>query len=883
MKPIYLRLCAFGPYADTQEIDFKRLSESGLFLIHGKTGSGKTAVLDAITYALYGKSSGGARRGMETMRCQLSDDKNETSVEFDFEVNGKAYRFSHRLKAVHKRSGETEYKSMRAVYTIGENGDAVPVFENPKSALVTQEAERIIGLDYEQFRQIILLPQGQFEKLLVSDSGEREQILSTLFGAEKWDRVSAYLKETVKNLKSELGIQQARISQIYEMSGCESTEELSAATEEKRARLKSLAAERERLDALVSDTDKRCGEVKARFDTYQSFIKLTGELEALAAKKADIDAVRKRIRLAENADRVKPSYELEKNARDALKTRVAEVEAAQKKQGECVLNLQKAQEQLDALSENSEKIAEGEKNIIRLENMRESYIRLDGARDRLAECEKKNADVAKRLEKCENEHSALTDERDELMRRQVVLYEQYAELFKGSGAAGYLAQQLEDGKPCPVCGSCTHPKKAHTDGGASGEELTKKQSEIEDITERIRVVRERIAETEKTLVPLRAEKEQTQREYDECAAECDALQKSTGGEFAGLCDLDGELDRLRAHTDRLKRELDDAKNNLQGAKNALAGADAVLNGCIVEKEKAERELCESEKRLLAALAEYGFDDACALEDGMAKSEELDGMRADVSDYDAELAGTQKSIAMLTDVPKECPDVQTAEDERTRARNEREAVSAELAVTEEDIAKSEKLLSELESLGEKYLEKSERLAKISAFTDAVSGDKGINLKRYVLGVMLSSVTAEANRMLKSVHDGRFKLYRKNESNGRARKIGLDFEVYDSYSGKRRDVSTLSGGEKFLVSLALTIGLSGVAQMQAGGIRTDAMFIDEGFGTLDDGSVADALGILSDIRRENAVIGIISHIPALRDNIAARIEVKKGYKGSSISVT
>ena len=153
---------------------------------------------------------------------------------------------------------------------------------------------------------------------------------------------------------------------------------------------------------------------------------------------------------------------------------------------------------------------------------------------------------------------------------------------------------------------------------------------------------------------------------------------------------------------------------------------------------------------------------------------------------------------------------------------------------------------------------------------------------MLGVLLSSITAEANRLLKNVHGGRYQLFRTAEGLGRSRKAGLDLEVFDAHAGGRRGVSSLSGGEKFLVSLALALGLSAVVQAQSGGIRMDAMFIDEGFGSLDPRSIADALDVLASVRGSRRLVGIISHVEALRESIEASVEVVKGRTGSRLKL-
>ena len=192
----------------------------------------------------------------------------------------------------------------------------------------------------------------------------------------------------------------------------------------------------------------------------------------------------------------------------------------------------------------------------------------------------------------------------------------------------------------------------------------------------------------------------------------------------------------------------------------------------------------------------------------------------------------------------------------------------------------KTLENLKKEREQLKKQTDEYVRLDVFARLLRGDKGVGLKRYILGVMLTAITQQANLLLKKVHDGRYQLFRTVEGRGRARKVGLDLEVFDSFSGEKRSVASLSGGEKFLVALALSMGLSAVVQAQSGGVRIDAMFIDEGFGSLDPSSIEDALAILATIRGGSRLVGIISHVQLLKENIDASIEVRKNRTGSEI---
>lgn len=882
MKPIRLKFAAFGPYAEEQTIEFDKLCESGLFLIHGETGSGKTVILDALTYALYGESSGGIRGGLASMRCQFADEKTETYTEFTFEAHSQIYTFSRRLKAVHKRSGDIEYNPVQTVLLRNADGTDEPLFENPKSSLVRAEAQRIIGLDYEQFRQIIILPQGQFEKLLVADSGAKEQILSTLFSAQRWDRVSAYLIEKAREEKSALSELESQISHIYEENSCESTEDMNALCEKLKSDVSALEQEKENCAKEYKSASDAYDKTKELFDAYERRRTLNEKLNALEQRADEINGLSSLLRHAENALKSKPVYDILVSAQNSAEQRKRALDIAEKSAETAQTEFETAKEKHDSLNKRTEEIALLEKRVSKLENLREIYSSITTAAEKTDEADKTKKKAEKKLAKLEDEHSELSEERSQLEEKQARLYEEYILMFRSSDVAERLASELEDGAPCPVCGSLTHPKKAVSCGGVSADELSDKQDEIDKASDALKSVKQRLSSFDETLAAARAQLQSAAEEYTRRVAEYNALTESADDEFESEKALNDEINRISKEISNFRADLDKAAAALDGARTELSAQQAQLKAAQTEYEGAEKTLADKETIFKEELRKYGFDGSEEFEEYLISAERIDEIRADVTEYESDIAAVRKSLALADSAPEERPDIDGSLEKRETAHEKYEKASNALAVAQGDAERCEKQIKKLKRLESKREKQHEHCAKISAFAEAVAGSKGISLKRYVLGVMLSAVTAEANRMLKNVHGGRYRLYRRAEMNSKAKKLGLGLEVFDSYSGKRRDVSTLSGGEKFLVSLALSIGLSSTVQTQSGGIRTDAMFIDEGFGTLDSGSVADALDILSGLRRADSVIGIISHIPALRENIHACIEVTKQRTGSSIDV-
>lgn len=882
MKPLLLKFGAFGPYVNEQVIDFGLLSKSGLFLIHGETGSGKTVILDAITYALYGESSGGIRGNISSMRCQLANEEQETFVEFTFEVNSHIYTFVRGLRAVHKRSGEIEFNPTQTILVHDENGDKQPMFENPKASSVRTEAQRLIGLDYEQFRQIIILPQGQFEKLLVAESGDKEQILSTLFGMQKWDSISDYISAESRKAKAELSELKMQINHILEENECENNEQLKQQCEKIDEEENSLIKEKQQCEKIFENAVSEYDKVKAVFDLYMQYKKLNDELTELEKKSEDIGEKEHILKKYDNALKIKSEYDAYIGSEKMHSRRKKSLEDARMALDTSQSEFEKATEDLNNIFLKENEISELEKRLISLENMRTTYEGIENARDVAERLEKECENQSNEFEKVQKKYDKSVKKRADLEKNQAQLYEEYIALFRSSGIAGMLASELEDGQPCPVCGSCKHPKKAEYSGDFSSATLTEKQNEIDNATEKLKKAREDFEKDTHELNDAGEKLKCINDDYMRAAAQYEALLSNASDEFDSLDSLSDTIESISAEVKKYKEDGENARTELDNARSALSAAKAVYDGAASEYENACRELEKAEKVFAVSLEKTGFKDTAEFCECMLKDDDIAVIKEEVDTYRENTTALRKNISMMSDVPKECPDIEAVQNIRDEARGRLTEVSGNLAVASEEKKRRHEYYKKLTALEERLKKNSVEYDKLSFFADSIAGSKGISLKRYILGVMLSAVTEQANRMLANVHGGRYRLYRRDDSNSKAKKLGLGLEVYDSYSGKRRDVATLSGGEKFLVSLALSIGLSSKAQMQAGGIRTDAMFIDEGFGTLDSGSVADALDILAGLRSGNSVIGIISHIPALRESITSCIEVKKDRTGSNIKV-
>ena len=430
MKPICLRFQAFGPFAKEEVIDFNALRENKLFLISGETGSGKTTILEAITYALYGKSTGGKRGDLLAMRCQYARQEQPTEIEFTFEVQGRTYRFVRQIAFARKNY----HISQNAM--ILEDGIFKPLFENPTQGNINREAEKIIGLTYEQFVKVIILPQGQFEQFLVADSKEKEMILVSLFKAEKWQKAANFLFDMLLSQKKELEEKRIRMDASLKEYECENIEKLKAAIMEREQKIEQLKHTIQKYDNWLLDNEESYQKYAAFVKAKEEFLQKTEQLE------------QDRIRLQKRVREKKECFDTLLGETDKWE-RVKEESIALKA-------LEPVYKKIALLEEEKRKYGEECKKLLRQKEQ--------------AQKEKKAREEACLLSQIEERN----------------LYKEYSDAFANyiQNIAGYLAEKLEEDKPCPVCGSTHHPMKAEChEKSVSKEQLDEIRQKMEEAKE----------------------------------------------------------------------------------------------------------------------------------------------------------------------------------------------------------------------------------------------------------------------------------------------------------------------------------------------------------------------------------------------------------------
>ncbi|MBP1560076.1 MAG: AAA family ATPase [Oscillospiraceae bacterium] len=1000
MLPIKLKMQAFASYAEAAEIDFEKLDS--LFLIHGETGAGKTAVLDGMMYALYGESSGGERT---EMRCALpSAEKLPTEVEFTFKIRGTVYKFTRSI-IITPRSKKLEQRQ-DCFYLDAESGQFRAFFENPKQATVRQKAEELTGLTAEQFRQVIILPQGRFERLLTSESADKEKILSTLFCAEKYTALSDRLTEKAAEERRLLSEEDTALKTILAGENAESPQQL-------EEEIKLLSEEKKGIAPMLENAKKALAEARSKVTAaellgakFSALGTARSRLERLDAQKDRYELMKELLSAHGNANRANAEYaalSAAKEERDsrgeqllAAKQKLADTEkeytAAQRKNEEIAaseLDFQAKSKRLAVLSELSgvyEKAAALEEQTAKLAA---EYAEAQGERKKLAaELEsadtaiaetvaereritrdfsrrlpelsarksalEQGAEAAARLEKytaalkgIHRDIGAISAETAALEQKKAALEAEYDRLYGGyiASAAAELSSSLKEGQPCPVCGSLSHPAPACASGtGITAEdvktarslfenaaaEYSEKQTELakqqalipaaEDcIAQQKRITEEcgYTAEKLKHAVSEYAEAEKQHgllprldRLYGEYTAKKQSLEGRIKAADSRISELEAVKSRaeaeLEAHRARIDKEFPDAKSYAAGTarlrseiddfsrkkaltEQAYRSAEARRIEALSLANQAQEEYSAAEKRLKKAEADFaeklsslGISGVVEYKNALLSDEKAAAFTAETESYAMErhAAEEQKKSLEAELEGVSAPDAEGARAAAAAAETEYSALTKRETVVSEKVKRLTAVFEEYSARRTAYVKAREKNDKRTAFAKFMHGDKGISFTRYVLGIMLRLVAAEANRILADIHGGTFRLCVKSDLAANS-KQGLDLEVENTAaaSSVKYGVRGLSGGEKFLISLALSLGLSSVAQSRSGGIEIEAMFIDEGFGSLDPSSLREAIGILCGISSGRNTIGIISHVEELKNVIPCGIHVTKSADGRS----
>ena len=879
MKPIKLELQALGPYKDYEIIDFKKLSNNGLFLICGETGSGKTMILDAMTYTLYGKDNGDARADLEALRCNQSDFGTDTFVKFTFENKGTVYIFEKRLICKKKN-----FSKSQNVFRINNDGNPEVIFENGKDKEITEFATELIGLNKDQFRQVIILPQSKFERLLTSKSDEKQEILSNIFGTKKWEEIAEILVKNAEGQRNHYKNLKENITNIIKLYECESVDDFYKMIETAEAELKTLETEFEKND--YEKQLKKLNEQKELSGKFDDLDAKNNELKDYHKLDDEIEKEKEKLAKSVKANAVRDEINAYQNSKVSLNLRQKELNKLQNEA------LPKSKEEYELADK---KLNEHKNKSAQIEILKEQKIKLEGKKDiyknidtALAQFENAKKLYEQELEKESAQQetcNSLKSKTDKLAREYEELNSQHSEQFHiyNNGICGELASELKDGEPCPVCGSAAHPNKApRIDGAVTRKALDKLK---EDVDNKHTNWKNTADEFQKANNNLSAQKDKTnfaKTQMNSAEEKYKTLNNSKDKDINSLDELNNAIKSIDESVNNYNKALTELTQAFEQKKTLFDENNAEFKTAQNELNNAQDQFDKSKAQLLAALEKQEFANIDEAKEYIIEplhqneiQEKITTHNINIKRCDDDIEKIKKSIEgkakpSIDDINKSIADI----DKKIDDYNENHGKLLER------VDKLNRAKDEVKQLDNEYESGFQQAEDDYKFAKAVRGDTGIGLQRYILAVMFSKVIAEANRMLKNVHGGRYHLLRTNDKGTGSNKRGLELKVHDNRSPDNdgRSVALLSGGEKFLVSLSLAIGMSTVAQKS--GVKIDAMFIDEGFGTLDSGSIDDAMTVLSSIKKANGMVGIISHVQVLRDNIPTKLEIIKSNKGSTI---
>lgn len=865
MKPLKLTMRAFGPYAGETVIDFEKLQGRHLFLICGPTGAGKTTILDAMCYALYGKTSGD--RTGEKMRSDYADSSERTEVIFDFMLGDKTYRATRSpAQMVDKKRGSGQtLAAMQASLSELEDGKEI----NTLRTGIEEAAGKLIGLNADQFCQVILLPQGDFRKLLVAKADEREAILKQLFKTQRFSDFKDRLKDRLDAKVREKMEKQTREDQILSSSGATDEKQLSQMVEEAGKELKEA-------QDIVKSREKESNEFR---EVYQKETALMGHFTELEkALKQDAALKNEEGRMKE----MEASLSLIRSARE-LAPYFVQLDGITREGKQEAVKLKTARADMETYARLNETL---EKRIQELDAMKEKREEERKTALKMQDLVPKAKLYGAAVQALKNAKNALSRAEEETKRRQAAAeaarkardeQKEKADAVRKSyidGQAFLLAEGLEDGVPCPVCGAIHHPAPARGgDHVAKAEDVERAQKEYE----RASAAYDRAND---------AKEKHSTGAYAKAVsdhAKADAQMKTLEEIPAAYRDpkyLEAESTRLLTDIRKWEQDKETAAAQLRKAGADLSASQAACRNAEERREELVKKYRETESVLKEASDKAGFQSLDECKEWYKKKDTEESVRKTLEQYRADRKSTEERIKAEEQetAGKERPDMLALNEKSKALQDQLKKASERAAALKERTETLQKAVSDARAIEKELEDLRKEEGFIRGLYDLTSGKKTrITLERYVLGTLLDDVANAANLRLLSMSRRRYSLHRMTDESGLG-KGGLSLEVSDSFTGRSRPANTLSGGETFLASLSLALGLADVVQSRQGGVRLDTMFIDEGFGTLDPDSLNSAMNTLIDLQNTGRMVGIISHVPELEERIDARLRVTPAEKGS-----
>lgn len=919
MRPLKLVMSAFGPYAGKKELDFEKLGKSGLYLITGDTGSGKTTIFDAITFALYGEASGDSRDS-SMLRSKYAESSVPTEVELTFEYLGKKYVVKRNpLYYRPKKNGSGFTKNDKDAQLIFPDGRIITKYKN-----VTEAITEIMGIDRNQFSQISMIAQGDFQKLLFASTDDRIKIFQKIFHTQNFFKLQKKLKSDFLSLEKQSEKINDSIKQY--ISGIECDMENPLRIEVDKSQEGMMTYEEicnllnklinhdmicsEELNSAAEKTDKELTSItkritkaleqkksedslKAASETLEhekeKILKLKIELEECEKKQPEI------IRLGDKVSSIKAELseysELEKNK--------FELEKSELSLAGTLKTLEFLKKNIDIYKEN----IENKKSLLKqLSNVGEDKVRFDGQMQSilleeknllsLKELVKESDDTEKNLVLAQAEYKKRLSEYENLKEDYDSKYKAYLD-----EQAGIIAENLMENHPCPVCGSVLHPCPAKKSQNApTKQELEMCKGKVED-AEKMTVSACNKANV--LAASLQEKKDSILKSFEEMfgSKDIESLKKLIQEKQTEISDRLTEINnklsiaeknlkekaKLEKLIPQLESEFEQSMKNLNDLERKHLLAEKDIEGykknidLYIQKLKFKTKSEAEDEILKLEQQKKSYEDSIkkAYDRHMECSSEIEKLKGIIKSH-------ENNLKDKSDI-----DMKSEEAHRLELESEKKITEKKLRDIAVKITTNSNILKNIKQKSEEAFEVLKKWQWVKSLSDTangeISGKAKIKLETYIQMTYFDRIIAKANTRFMVMSGGQFELKRSEQAADGRSHGGLDLDVIDHYNGSIRSVKTLSGGESFKASLSLALGLSDEIQSSAGGIKLETMFVDEGFGSLDEQSLQQAMKALTVLTEGERLVGIISHVAELKERIDMQIVVRKdGLNGSDVKI-
>ena len=918
MRPLSITISAFESYADTVTIDMESLGKSGLYLITGDTGAGKTTIFDAIHFALYGDASTDGRE-TKTLRSKYADSETKTEVQLKFEYGGKVYQIKRNPEYLRpKKRGDGFVKEPTNAELIYPDGSVV----SSKNA-VDIKIREIIGLDKNQFSQIVMLAQGEFKKLLTSSTTEKQRIFRHIFKTEKYETLQKALSAQKSIADSKLKHERECVQKYIDDIKCDYTEENIALMERAKSVVPNIEEIENFLTNLISNEEKELKaleEKKEKLESqkasleesiknYNSYVELSGEIKTksdnlvnlknnLKSSRAELSEKNKEkrwVELSQEIGKIQNTLPKYKEL-DSLSSQLQNKSIEKKRNENSVKELSDKAESLSL---------EVEKNSKELETMGNVQVEIEKISNQMESIEEKGKVLGgiegeiKNLQKLQEKYITVKTDFENKLKVANGYKDEYDNLSIAylNDQAGYLADSLEENKPCPVCGSTVHPHKAVKLPNAPTKEMVESaKNNYERYQKVVDAERQNVfskhGELKEKANVLKAKVQEILGDYNLPDA-LEIIKKEVSNLSNNYGKLKNILKELQAKDNRkqeLERIIPQKNNEIKDLNQRITVVKMAVASCetaIISYEKQHNSLKEELQFSSESEAVNKINSINSIIN--AEKADYNSVLEKCNQYEKTISATDASIKALKSRLEKIDKVQDIEKVKIK-RDETEKAIENIPIQTKDIfvrySANTNVLANIKRENENLIKAEREFKLISPLASTANGGIGVNkmeLETFVQLNYFDRILAKANKRLMEMTSGQYELVRQTESSDGRTKFGLDLNVYDHHCGSERAISSLSGGESFKAALSLALGLSDEIQSSAGGIKIDTMFVDEGFGSLDDESLRQALNVLIKLSGSNRLVGIISHVTELKDRIDKQIVVTKTpNKGSKIEI-